>query len=466
MRTFGGRFVIALVLSAVVTTAAVASVNHEINTRVTKIRRVHLLVAQPPPAGENFLIIGSDSRQFVDNPTDEAAFGDPSVQTEKNSDTLMVAHVEPAAKRSLIVSFPRDLIVDINGLGRSKINAAYSYGGPQAVIDMLKDNFDIDIHHYVEVDFKSFQDIVDAIGNVSVFFPFATRDDQTGLDEPAGCQSLDGGTALQYVRMRYVQEFIDGKWVYADQDAPDLHRIARQQAFIRKLAGLAIDKSLSDPFLAFEIADKVLGDIKADQNLQRSDVNQLIEAFRTVDVNDPNSVQFQTLPVAADPSNPESSLVLGDGAQQVIDQLRTFGNNQPPPPSVPPAQIKVRVLDGAGKGLAEDTLTKLVQNGFEPDGYGVAPFHALYTEIHYAPDHLGQAKVLSDYVGAKLVKDPSVGDTVELVIGDIFPGLTVNPTATTLPPVPVSSIAPQVVKKPAHVPSTTTTTAAPVPACA
>jgi len=78
VRAFGGRFAIALVLAVVVTSASVVIVNHEINSRLQTIKRIHLLVAQPPPAGENFLIIGSDSRQFVDNPFDANAFGTES----------------------------------------------------------------------------------------------------------------------------------------------------------------------------------------------------------------------------------------------------------------------------------------------------------------------------------------------------------------------------------------------------
>ena len=61
----------------------------------------------------------------------------------------------------------------------------------------------------------------------------------------------------------------------------DLDRIPRQQDFIRKLAGVAIEKSLSDPFLALQISDDVLGDIKADQALTRDDVNPLIRAFKS-----------------------------------------------------------------------------------------------------------------------------------------------------------------------------------------
>ena len=75
VRAFTGRFLIALVLATSVTTAAVASVNHEIDTRVKRIRRIQLITAEAPPQGANFLIIGSDTRQFVDTPEEEKAFG-------------------------------------------------------------------------------------------------------------------------------------------------------------------------------------------------------------------------------------------------------------------------------------------------------------------------------------------------------------------------------------------------------
>ena len=173
-----------------------------------RIKRIQLITAEAPPQGANFLIIGSDTRQFVDNPDEEKAFGQKSGDAGSNSDTLMVAHVEPGAQRTLVVSFPRDLMVNVPGLnGKSRINAAYSAGGPQLVIDTLTDNFDIDIHHYVEVDFKSFQDVVDAIGKVSVYVPGPVRDLETGLYIPdgPGCVALDGGKRSQYVRSRTMQ---------------------------------------------------------------------------------------------------------------------------------------------------------------------------------------------------------------------------------------------------------------------
>src|SRR5437879_13803630 len=111
-----------------------------------------------------------------------------------------------------------------------KINAAYDFGGAQAVIDTLQLNFDIPIQHYLEVDFKTFQSIVTAIGDVRISFPNAARDQNTGLYAMvAGCFSLDGAAALAYVRSRSLEYYVDGPSQYVGQDAPDLHRIQRHQ---------------------------------------------------------------------------------------------------------------------------------------------------------------------------------------------------------------------------------------------
>ena len=287
---FFGRYVISLALASVLVVTGVVLVNRGIDERVAKITRVKLALAEPPPGGANYLIIGSDSRAFVDSPGDASAFGDPnsdpSVEGQR-SDTIMVAHVEPSSQSTFVVSFPRDLMVDVPGTpGLSRINTAYSIGGPQLVADTLKANFDIDVNHYLEVNFKSFQEIVNAIGYVRVYLPGRTRDLETGLSTPygGGCYALDGPAALAYVRARNLEvsdpngDIVDPDtgehWRLLDIRA-DLDRITRQQSFIRKLAGLAIQRSLSDPFLAVSLTDNVLKYIKADQKLSRDDVNAL-----------------------------------------------------------------------------------------------------------------------------------------------------------------------------------------------
>ena len=153
------------------------------------------------------------------------------------------------------------------------------------MIDTLKANFGIDISHYLEVDFKSFREIVNTIGNVLVYLPGRVRDTELGMLSPygAGCYPVDGDAALTYVRSRNLQisdpngDIVDPDtgehWRLLDIRA-DLDRIARQQAFIRKLAGLAISKALGDPFLALDLTDNVLDYIHADENLSRDDVNR------------------------------------------------------------------------------------------------------------------------------------------------------------------------------------------------
>src|SRR5439155_3649909 len=246
-----------------------------------------------------------------DTSGEKGAFGDASAEGGQRSDTLMVAHVEPAAKRTFVLSFPRDLLVNIPGTaGKQKIKAAYDIGGAQTIIDTLKANFDIDMNHYLEVDFKSFRAIVDAIGTVPVYFPYPARDELSGLNVAfGGCDQLDGTAALQYVRSRYLEFLENGRWTYVGQDAPDLYRIARQQQFIRELVGIAVNRSLGDPSVAVDVSDRVLQYLKADQNLSRGDVNALIRSFRTVDANNTSSLDMETVPVTPNPTDPGSTLI-------------------------------------------------------------------------------------------------------------------------------------------------------------
>ncbi len=477
---FFGRYVISLALASVLVVTGVALVNRGIDQRVAKITRVKLALAEAPPGGANYLIIGSDTRAFVDNTSDASAFGDPnsdpSVEGQR-SDTIMVAHVEPSSQQTFVVSFPRDLMVDVPGTpGLSRINTAYSIGGPQLVADTLKANFDIDINHYLEVDFKSFQEIVNAIGYVRVYLPGRTRDLETGLNTPygGGCYALDGPAALAYVRARNLQvsdpngDIVDPDtgehWRLLDLRA-DLDRITRQQSFIRKLAGLAIQKSLSDPFLAVSLTDNVLKYIKADQKLSRDDVNALVRAFKTVDVNDPNAIRFETLPVDPDPDNPNVTLVPADGAEQVVAQLRTFGDNTPKSPTVLPSAVTVDVTDATGTNVGASLTSELVANGFRASATGPARSTVAVTEIRYGYGQAEEAKALLPYfTDAKLVPDAHANDAVHLVLGTSFKALTVpsTTTTTTAPSAPTAPGASSTTRPPA---TTTTEAAAPSDPC-
>jgi LCP family protein required for cell wall assembly len=460
--TFLWRFAISLVITSVVTVGIVAGVNRGIDDRVAKIERVNLALAPAPPQGENFLIIGSDTRAFVNDPGDEQAYGDPNVETGARSDTLMVAHVEPGSQRTVVVSFPRDLMVEgIPGeSGENQINSAYSSGGPQAVIETLKANFNIDINHYMEVDFKSFQAVVDAIGAVNIYVPGELRDFSNDGGTSfhsiygAGCYSMNGAVALSYVRSRHMQiadpdgPIVDenGKhWRLADGNS-DLDRITRQQQFVRQLASVAVSRSLSNPFTAVELADNVLGYITVDSAFSRGDANALIRAFRTIDVNDTNSVQFQTIPTEPYPANPNRLEVAPD-ADSVLDALRTFGDNTPKPPAVAPSQVKLTVRDGTTTPRADAVAKALASQGFKATSTASTTTTSTtradtpVSEIRYGANQADAAKTVLDYVpDAKLVLDRSLDDAghLVLVLGTSFSAVTVpsTTTTTTLPGVP------------------------------
>jgi LCP family protein required for cell wall assembly len=469
-RGIWGRLGIAVVVASIFMTGAIVAVNRGINDRVAKIRRVNLTLAAAPPGGANYLIIGSDSRAFVDNPADAAAFGDPADDPSvsgQRSDTMMVAHVEPSAQRTFVVSFPRDLMVHIPGYqGENQINGAYSLGGAQLVADTLKANFDIDINHYLEVNFKSFEEVVNEIGNVQVYIPGRARDEETGLNTPfgAGCYPLDGPAALAYVRARHIEiadpdgDIVDPEtgehWKKLD-DWSDISRITRQQQFIRKLAGLAISKGLSDPFLALSLADNVLGYVKADQNLSRDDVNALVRAFKTVNVNDTNSIRFETLPIEAYPPDPNRVQAAPD-ADQVVAQLRTFGDNTPKAAVVAPADVRVAVSDASGTNVGSSTVKALLAQGFRAS---LAPGSKKVdvTELRYGYGQTEEAKELLTYFpDAKLVPDATAKRAVKLVIGTSFAGTITVPSTTTTTAAPAGTPT-------TTAPPTTTTTQPPLP---
>ena len=103
----------------------------------------------------------------------------------------------------------------------AKINSAFNGtgGGPERVIKTLEQNFGISINHYLEVDFRSFEGIVNAIGSVPVYIPHPALDTFTGfVAVNAGCYHLDGYDALQWVRTRHIK-FLDPETGKMTEDA-------------------------------------------------------------------------------------------------------------------------------------------------------------------------------------------------------------------------------------------------------
>lgn len=440
LRAFTGRFGVAFLVATLFMVGAVTAVNYVIDSKLDAVARVNVAVADAPPEGANYLLIGSDTRAFVKNQDEEKAFGGEGSTGGQRSDTMMVLHVEPGAQKSLIVSFPRDLWVDIPGVGKSKINAAFNEG-PDKTIETLKTNFGIDINHYLEVDFKSFRGMVNAIGNVPVYFPYPARDEKTNLyiTKP-GCVRLDGDAALSYVRSRSLEYYSDskGKWVSADA-VPDIDRIARQQDFMRRLAGLAVQKGLNNPLTGNEIADQVLQNLKIDDSLTKDNIFGLIDAFRTINPDDQSALEFVTLPWTTGPTQSGQSVLYAKQpeAGALVARLADFsGSGSSGAQVAPPKSIKLKVLNGseqtgvAAGAIAELTKLGFVKGGTGNDARGTVPF----TEVRYRPGEIAKGKTVLGFVRptARLIEDPSIkGADVVLVIGTDFESIVAANVATT-----------------------------------
>lgn len=437
------RFAIALAVTLPLVVAGTVGVNAFIDRKIDSIPRVKVKTAAntDPGAPANFLLIGSDSRAFVSTPEERQAFGDPNAQSGHLSDTLMVVHVNPAQKAAYLVSFPRDMEVNVSGSGKAKINSAFDQG-PQKVIDTLAANFNIPIQHYFEVDFQNFADIVDAMGGVSLYIPAPARDQKSGFEfipfnfHP-GCFTLNGGQALAYARSRTMEEYIDGRWQFTGQDAPDLHRIERQQTFLRRMGVEAFRQSVDDPLAANRIADKTLPKLKADDSLSREDINKLITSFRKVDPNDPSSLEMITLPTVPGPTTQALGSVLElkqPDADLVLARLRDFSSGPPKPQGPKPSQIRVRVFNGSVQGDVATALSRELRNqGFVPAGVGNQSRIAT-TEVRYRKDSQDKADVVASYLGGtvKQVQDNTLVDAdVLVVVGKDFKAVTPPPGATT-----------------------------------
>lgn len=196
------------------------------------IERVELADVLASADGTNYLIVGSDTRAGIspDDPNAGAILGPDAQGGEpERSDTIMILRVDSEGSRML--SVPRDLLVTIAETGQTtRINSAFN-GGPRRLIATLRDQLQLPIHHYLEIDFVAFRDLVDALGGITIDFPHPASDHMSGLNVPeAGPQVLDGTQALAYVRSRYYTETIDGRQV--TEPTGDIGRTVRQQQFL------------------------------------------------------------------------------------------------------------------------------------------------------------------------------------------------------------------------------------------
>ena len=271
-------------------------------------RDVTLPASTATSAGENWLISGTDTRSGLSRTQkDELHVGS---DVDNNSDSLMLLHLGGPAP--VLISIPRDSYVPIPGHGDNKINAALGYGGPALLVQTVESVTGLKINHYMGIGFEGLVDVTNKIGGVNICLKTAVKDTNSGVNLPAGCQTLNGTQALEFVRDR--DSFATG----------DLQRIQDQREYLKALLSKATSPSVVlNPFKALPFGSSAASSVSVDQGTHLYNLIKVALALRNPETG--------TVPVA----NADYQTSAGDSVlwnQSEATQLFTaLKNNQAVP---------------------------------------------------------------------------------------------------------------------------------------
>jgi LCP family protein required for cell wall assembly len=367
----------------------------------------------------NVVILGSDTREGLSE-EDQESVGTPEMVGGQRSDTLILAQFDPRKDHATLVHFPRDLLVSIPGHGDDKVNAAFTLGGPKLTLSTLRQLTGMRIHHYIEVNFKGFREIVDALDGVEICVDRPMIDPMAQLHLPeAGCYPMDGDTALAFVRARNVE----------GDEIPDFARIARQQQFIRAVINEVFSPGTLTrlPALVSRAADAV----KTDAGLTVTDLVRYARELQGIAAEDPSAASAVDLRIV--PSTHEliggiSYVVPTPDAQALFRRLREgrpLGDigrvAERTPPS--PAQIAVRVVSAGEPEIAEAVKAQVRGAGFI--FLGIEQTAPARSEIVFSPGFDQAGQVVAGFFDGLPAREGTArelrGADVVIVVGRGFP---------------------------------------------
>ena len=345
--------------------------------------------------GEDILLVGVDSRTDArGEPLPPEVLRELSSGPDTgvlNSDTIILLHVPSDGGAAVAFSIPRDVYVDVPGLRRDKINAAYpavtaltaerlvadglpadrvrvesARAGRAALIGAVEDLTGVSVDHYAEVNLLGFHDLTRAIGGVDVCLTRAVDEPLSGARLPAGPQTISGRDALAFVRQR--RDLPDG----------DLSRIRRQQVFLAAVARKVLSAgTLTDPAALSGLVGAVQRSVVIDEGW-----DLLAFAERAGDLA-AGDLEFVTVPTTGRESNDRGDVLLVDppavaefveqriaarraaaeAAREAAERARRAG--PPPVIEVIASRYVVDVRNGSDvDGLASDVGEHLQRLGF------------------------------------------------------------------------------------------------------
>ncbi|MFC7447567.1 LCP family protein [Rhodococcus daqingensis] len=334
----------------------------------------------------DILMVGTDSRTDAHgNPlsADELASLRAGEAEADNTDTIVLVRVPTDGSSATAVSIPRDSYVEVPGIGRSKINAAFgatraterqrlldegesedaadkaaTQAGREALIKSVANLTGITVDHYAEVGLLGFVLLTDAVGGVDVCLNNPVDEWMSGARFPAGEQTLSGSNALSFVRQRH------------DLPRGDLDRIVRQQVFMASLVHEVLNaKTLSNPGKLKQLTSAVQRSVVLDDDWDIIDFARQLQGLAG------GEVKFQTIPVV----DLNAMTDYGESIVQVEPKaVRDFvaglvgdgesdsdGPASSEPPSIDTSTVTVDVSNDSGiGGLASRVSEALTERGY------------------------------------------------------------------------------------------------------
>jgi LCP family protein required for cell wall assembly len=436
---------------------------------------------------ENFLIVGIDSR-FGANA--DMGAGDTEAAGGARSDTIMLVNIPANRERVVAVSFPRDLNIepmkceawnpetgeygplydeDTESYGpdeiytETKLNSAFSFGGPKCLVKVIQKLSGLSINRFMAVDFAGFSKMVDALGGVEVCSTTPLEDYELGtVLANAGRQTVDGHTALNYVRARQVTTETNG----------DYGRIKRQQLFLSSLLRSMISKEV---FFSLNKLNNVVNQFINDSYVDNINTKDLVELGQSLQNVAAGRITFLTVPTTGYMDEWGNEHMREDDTRAIFDAIinddplpeernadntpvpgalesltkQTSGSptSQAPEPettaradelvdaiTTDPTSVTVQVTNSTGQdGLGATAASELQLHGFKvesPDDYSTGPLNS--TTVFFSPgNEEAAATVASAFTEPTIERVNGKGSTVQVVLGSDF--------ATVSPPKPSGS---------------------------
>jgi polyisoprenyl-teichoic acid--peptidoglycan teichoic acid transferase len=309
------------------------------------------------------------------------------------SDVMLLVCLQERDKKAVVISIPRDTMVQIPGHGTQKINAAHAYDGPSGAIDAVKNLLGLDVNHYISMQFTGFQKIVNALGGVPIHLSKPINDPHSGY-LPAGDLNLDGWQALVLVRSR-------------NADNGDLDRIESQHTFIKALMTKA--ETMKSVWKANQLVNIVASNCKMDYTAgQLMDLAQELRGFK------PDDVRFVTVPgsaqyisgvsyFVADPARITTMVKQVEANNWITDdlvaKLKGDGESRASILNAPNADV-ISVLSGSSSSAwAVPTVAKeLKMLGHQQVNQGQTKSPLASTTIYYRREAEANAKAIVKYI--------------------------------------------------------------------